>query len=251
MDRPFIICIFCIIIRSMKGAILWSSIYLTLRISFLRSTIRCSNSMPSPTSVSPARRIRKRGRCIYISRSPLVKGGSKPKLRPHQLYSERQKLKARLKELQSQYKKLSFKNRRNIHYALACFLHALDLDIGKVIEKNTYLDGTTRDSKSEIIRSLLFDLLDIQYTHNYPLYAQRRTYWGDFYFSDSQDFHEHMSCWTTSNTPRIRNASWRTMPRKGSKRRRIFSSRKSISRQILAIPKGSAPASTCVRSYCN
>ena len=62
----------------------------------------------------------------------------------------------------------------------------------KIIEKNMFLDGTTRDSKSELIFSLLFDLLCIQYTHNYPLYAQGRTYWVDFYFPDSQDFHEHM-----------------------------------------------------------
>ena len=108
------------------------------------------------------------------------------------LYSERQKLKARLRELKAKYKKLSFHDRRDVRYALACFWHAMDLGVGKAIEKNTYLDGTTRDSKSELIFSLLFDLLGIQYTHNYPLYAQGRTYWVDFYFPDSQDFHEHM-----------------------------------------------------------
>ena len=68
----------------------------------------------------------------------------------------------------------------------------MDLGVGKAIEKNTYLDGTTRDSKSEIILSLLFDLLGIKYTHNYPLYAQGHSYMVDFYFPDSQDFHEHM-----------------------------------------------------------
>ena len=108
------------------------------------------------------------------------------------LYEKRQKLKARLRELKSQYKTLSFKDRRNVRYALACFWHAMDLSIGKIIEKNTYLDGTTRDSKSELVLSLLFDLLGIQYTHNYPLYAQGHPYRIDFYFPDSQDFHEHM-----------------------------------------------------------
>ena len=109
-----------------------------------------------------------------------------------ELYSERQKLKARLKELKTKYKTLSFQERRDVRYALACFDYALDLGVGKVIEKNTYLDGTTRDSKSEIILSLLFDLLGIQYTHNYPIWAQGRPYMIDFYFPDSQDFHEHM-----------------------------------------------------------
>ena len=108
------------------------------------------------------------------------------------LYSERQKLKARLRELKAKYKKLSFHDRRDVRYALACFQNAMDLGVGKDIEKNMFLDGTTRDSKSELIFSLLFDLLGIQYTHNYPLYAQGRTYWVDFYFPDSQDFHEHM-----------------------------------------------------------
>ena len=108
------------------------------------------------------------------------------------LYSERQKLKARLRELKAQCKTLSFKDRRDVRYALACFWHAEEVGIGKIIEKNMFLDGTTRDSKSELIFSLLFDLLGIQYTHNYPLYAQGRTYWVDFYFPDSQDFHEHM-----------------------------------------------------------
>ena len=52
------------------------------------------------------------------------------------LYEKRQKLKARLRELKSQYKTLSFKDRRDVRYALACFLHALDLGVGKVVEKN-------------------------------------------------------------------------------------------------------------------
>ena len=108
------------------------------------------------------------------------------------LYSERQKLKTRLRELKAKYKKLSFHDRRDVRYALACFQYAEEAGIGKIIEKNMFLDGTTRDSKSELIFSLLFDLLGIQYTHNYPLYAQGHTYWVDFYFPDSQDFHEHM-----------------------------------------------------------
>ena len=108
------------------------------------------------------------------------------------LYEKRQKLKARLKELKTQYKTLSFKDRRDVRYALACFRYAKAADIGEIIEKNTYLDGTTRDSKSELIFSLLFDLLGIQYTHNYPIYAQGPTYSADFYFPESQDFHEHM-----------------------------------------------------------
>ena len=58
--------------------------------------------------------------------------------------------------------------------------------------KKTYLDGTTRDFKSEIIIFLLFDLLGIQCTHNYSIYAQGRPYMIDFYFPDSQDFHEHI-----------------------------------------------------------
>ena len=98
----------------------------------------------------------------------------------------------RLKELKTKYKTLSFKDRRDVRYALACFRYAKAADIGEIIEKNTYLDGTTRDSKSELVLSLLFDLLGIQYTHNYPLYAQGHPYRIDFYFPDSQDFHEHM-----------------------------------------------------------
>ena len=102
------------------------------------------------------------------------------------LYEKRQKLKARLKELKTKYKTLSFKDRRDVRYALACFRYAKAADIGEIIEKNTYLDGTTRDSKSELVLSLLFDLLGIQYTHNYPLYAQGHPYRIDFYFPDSQ-----------------------------------------------------------------
>ena len=52
------------------------------------------------------------------------------------LYEKRRKLKARLRELKTQYKTLSFKDRRDVRYALACFLHALDLGVGKVVEKN-------------------------------------------------------------------------------------------------------------------
>ena len=37
------------------------------------------------------------------------------------LYEKRQKLKARLKELKTKYKTLSFKDRRDVRYALACF----------------------------------------------------------------------------------------------------------------------------------
>ncbi|HIR36068.1 MAG TPA: hypothetical protein IAC91_08235, partial [Candidatus Faecimorpha stercoravium] len=40
------------------------------------------------------------------------------------LYSERQKLKARLRELKAKYKKLSFHDRRDVRYALACFQYA-------------------------------------------------------------------------------------------------------------------------------
>ena len=87
------------------------------------------------------------------------------------LYEKRQKLKARLRELKAQYKTLSFKDRRDVRYALACFRYAKDANIGEIIEKNTYLDGTARDSKSEIILSLLFELLGISYTHNYSIYA--------------------------------------------------------------------------------
>ena len=108
------------------------------------------------------------------------------------LYEKRQKLKTRLRELKSRYKKLSFKERRDVRYALACFEYAKDVGVGEAIEKNTYLDGATRDSKSEIIFSLLFDLLGIKYTHNYSLYAQGHPYMIDFYFPDSHDFHEHM-----------------------------------------------------------
>ena len=108
------------------------------------------------------------------------------------LYEKRQKLKARLRELKAQYKTLSFKDRRDVRYALACFRYAKDANIGEIIEKNTYLDGTARDSKSEIILSLLFELLGISYTHNYSIYAQGTPYWVDFYFPESQDFHEHM-----------------------------------------------------------
>ena len=141
---------------------------------------------------------KKTGKVYLYKQESTSKGRKQTKIKAAQeadylaLYSERQKLKARLRELKAQYKKLSFHDRRDVRYALACFQHAEEVGIGKIIEKNMVLDGTTRDSKSELIFSLLFDLLGIQYTHNYPLYAQGRTYWVDFYFPDSQDFHEHM-----------------------------------------------------------
>ena len=141
---------------------------------------------------------KKTGKVYLYKQESTSKGRKQTKIKASkeahylELYAKRQKLKARLRELKAQYKKLSFKDRRDVRYALACFQHALDLGIGKNVEKNTYLDGTTRDSKSEIILSLLFDLLGIKYTHNYPLYAQGHSYMVDFYFPDSQDFHEHM-----------------------------------------------------------
>ena len=108
------------------------------------------------------------------------------------LYSERQKLKTRLRELKAQYKTLSFKDRRDVRYALACFWHALDLGVGKIVEKKHVSRRYDSRLQERAHFFLLFDLLGIQYTHNYPLYAQGRTYWVDFYFPDSQDFHEHM-----------------------------------------------------------
>ena len=141
---------------------------------------------------------KKTGKVYLYIQYPAAKGRKQTKIKAAQeayylsLYETRQKLKARLKELKSQYKKLSFQDRRNVRYSLACFHHAQELGIGKVIEKNTYLDGTSRDSKSEIILSLLFDLFGIKYTHNYPLCTQGGFYMADFYFPDSQDYHEHM-----------------------------------------------------------
>ena len=141
---------------------------------------------------------KKTGKVYLYKQESTSKGRKQTKIKAAEeedylkLYAERQKLKARLKELQSQYKTLSFQDRRDVRYALACFWHALDLDIGKIVEKNTYLDGTTRDSKSELIFSLLFEMLGIQYTHNYPILAQGHPYMIDFYFPESQDFHEHM-----------------------------------------------------------
>ena len=138
---------------------------------------------------------KKTGKVYLYKQESTSKGRKQTKIKAAQeadylaLYSERQKLKARLRELKAKYKKLSFHDRRDVRYALACFQYAEEVGIGKIIEKNMFLDGTTRDSKSELIFSLLFDLLGIQYTHNYPLYAQGRTYWVDFYFPDSQDFH--------------------------------------------------------------
>lgn len=50
----------------------------------------------------------------------------------------------------------------------------------------------TRDSKSGLSLSLLLDMLDVKYKHNYPLCAQGHFYMADFFFPDSQDFHEYM-----------------------------------------------------------
>ncbi len=50
----------------------------------------------------------------------------------------------------------------------------------------------TRDSKSELSLSLLFDMLGVKCKHNYPLCAQSHFYVADFFFPDLQDFHEYM-----------------------------------------------------------
>mgnify|MGYP003103063595 CR=1 FL=1 len=97
---------------------------------------------------------KKTGKVYLYKQESTSKGRKQTKIKASEekdylkLYSKRQKLKARLKELQSQYKTLSFQDRRDVRYALACFWHALDLDIGNVIEKNTYLDGTTPRARS-------------------------------------------------------------------------------------------------------
>ena len=141
---------------------------------------------------------KKTGKVYLYKQESTSKGRKQTKIKAAEeedylkLYAKRQKLKARLKELQSQYKTLSFKDRRDVRYALACFQYAQEAGIGKIIRKNTFLDGTTRDSKSELILSLLFEMLGIEYTHNYPILAQGRPYMIDFYFPGSQDFHEHM-----------------------------------------------------------
>ena len=46
--------------------------------------------------------------------------------------------------------------------------------------------------RSELCLSLLLDMLGVKYKYNYPLYAQNHFYLADFFFPDSQDFHEHM-----------------------------------------------------------
>ena len=140
---------------------------------------------------------KKTGKVYLYKQESTSKGRKQTKINAEEedylkLYAKRQKLKARLKELQSQYKTLSFKDRRDVRYALACFQYAQEAGIGKIIRKNTFLDGTTRDSKSELILSLLFEMLGIQYTHNYPILAQGHPYMIDFYFPGTQDFHEHM-----------------------------------------------------------
>ena len=140
----------------------------------------------------------KTGKVYLYKQESTSKGRKQTKIKASEeedylkMYAERQKLKERLKKLKSQYKKLSFHDRRDVRYALACFQHAEEVGIGKIIEKNTFLDGTTRDSKSELIFSLLFEMLGIQYTHNYPILAQGHPYMIDFYFPESHDFHEHM-----------------------------------------------------------
>ena len=141
---------------------------------------------------------KKTGKVYLYKQESTSKGRKQTKIKASEeedylkMYAERQTLKERLKKLKSQYKKLSFHDRRDVRYALACFQHAEEVGIGKIIEKNTFLDGTTRDSKSELIFSLLFEMLGIQYTHNYPILAQGHPYMIDFYFPESQDFHEHM-----------------------------------------------------------
>ena len=99
---------------------------------------------------------KKTGKVYLYKQESTSKGRKQTKIKAAQeahyleLYSERQKLKARLKELKAQYKKLSFHDRRDVRYALACFQHAMKSSAsGRIIEKNMFLDGTTRDSKSE------------------------------------------------------------------------------------------------------
>ena len=107
------------------------------------------------------KRNKKTGKVYLYKQESTSKGRKQTKIKAAdeahylELYSERQKLKTRLRELKAKYKKLSFHDRRDVRYALACFQHAEEVGIGKIIEKNMFLDGTTRDSKSELIFSLL------------------------------------------------------------------------------------------------
>ena len=73
---------------------------------------------------------KKTGKVYLYKQESTSKGRKQTKIKAAQeahyleLYSERQKLKARLRELKAQYKKLSFHDRRDVRYALACFQHA-------------------------------------------------------------------------------------------------------------------------------
>ncbi len=133
---------------------------------------------------------------LYIQ-YPAAQGRKQVKIKANEeahyldLFDKRQTLEVQLHELKSQYNALSFTDRKNVRFLFACYRWADAADVGKV-EKNTYLDGTTRDSKSELCLSLLLDMLGVKYKYNYPLYAQNHFYLADFFFPDSQDFHEHM-----------------------------------------------------------
>ena len=59
-------------------------------------------------------------------------------------------------------------------------------------EPNVYLDGTTRDSKSEIIISLLLELLKITYYYNTELQTRDRKYRKPDFILKNQILWEHL-----------------------------------------------------------
>ena len=68
----------------------------------------------------------------------------------------------------------------------------------------------------------------IQYTHNYPIWAQGRPYMIDFYFPDSQDFHEHMGMLDDEQYAQSQKRKLEDYAAIGIQKKKTFSSRRSI-----------------------
>ena len=102
--------------------------------------------------------------------------------------ARKKELKKRLRDLKAQYKALSFAQRKDVRYLTSCYREAEAAGVGE-IEKNTHLDGTSRDSKSEIMISMILEKFGVKYKYGYSIMAAGYRHILDFFFPESGDYY--------------------------------------------------------------
>ena len=143
------------------------------------------------------KRNKKNGRDYWYRQYPASQGRKQVYIKKKDVAAERaavarkKELKKRLRDLKAQYKALSFAQRKDVRYLTSCYREAEAAGVGE-IEKNTHLDGTSRDSKSEIMISMILEKFGVKYKYGYSIMAAGYRHIVDFFFPESGDYYEHM-----------------------------------------------------------